>query len=211
MFYFLRVLAACAGSLEFLSPLVARVAVRTVPDITLDSAVNRVSLRLGVASSANKNCVIGRVRVTVGTLRRVMRDLEKTVIKGCARPPSGHMARLATSREACRYVIRIGCALVVGLMARVTIGRRGEKVAGNMTARAGHAQVLSRKRKDGLVMVEARWNPRGSAVAEFTGLRKSRGNMVRVRGPIEVFDVTGGTCCAQSHEYAGAVATGAGH
>lgn len=59
-------------------------------------------------------------------------------------------------------------------------------------------------------MIESRWNPSASIVAELTGLRKPAGYVVRIRCAIEVFDVARSARRAEPDEYSRGVASGTG-
>ena len=59
-----------------------------------------------------------------------------------------------TSSETRRRMVRVCRPVVVGLVARIAIGRRSGKNTADMAAAAGHSDVRSLKRERRVVMVE---------------------------------------------------------
>lgn len=106
------------------------VAVGTVPDITLDATVLGIGLSLRMAIRADEHGVIRRIGVAVATeLRSTVWYWEPCVIERRARPGCCRMARLAGGWKPSGNVIRIGYAIVIGLVTRVAIGRNARVIA----------------------------------------------------------------------------------
>ena len=47
----------------------------------------------------------------------------------------------------------------------------------------------SGQRESGLGVIKGRWLPGCGGVADFAGLRESAGHVIRIRGPLEIFEV----------------------
>ena len=100
------------------------------------------------------------------------------------------MASLAGGGEARGNVIRIRCCHVKRFVTAVAIRRGGSEVVVDVAVRAGNTDVRARQGENGFVVVECGRLPGRSVVANLAGLRESRSHMIRIRGPIEVFNVT---------------------
>ena len=82
------------------------------------------------------------------------------------------MAKLAGVWEACRNVIGIVRTLILRGVAAIAIGRNTRVVIVHVALCARDRGVCTRQRETGVVVVEGRWCPAGSAVAHVALLRK---------------------------------------
>ena len=115
------------------------------------------------------------------------------VIKGRIRPGVGIVTLVAGLRETCRDVVGIGCALEVRQVAAHACRGADRIVIVDVTIRAlaGRHCVHSRQRESSRGVVERRLHPgAGAVVARLASLRETRGNVVRIRGALEILQVT---------------------
>ena len=103
----------------------ALVAIRAVIHIAAYTLMPRIRLRLQVAARARENRVVRRIRVANGANSSGISvvNWEPGVVERRSRPRACGVASLAGSWETRRRMIRVGGVLVVGLMARETVGR----------------------------------------------------------------------------------------
>src|SRR5215469_3732538 len=105
-----------------------------------------------MASDATEDRVVGRVDVAIGAggpfaLVRSRVDGEPGVIERGAQPGRGVMTYAAIGREVRGNVIGILHAGVVGLVARVAIGRRTGEAPADVATGAGNAGVSAGQRE----------------------------------------------------------------
>jgi len=139
--------------------------------------------------------VVVVVDVTLGARNRGMRarqrETSRRVIEIRVRPRDRVMALLAGLREAGTDVVRIGRALEILQVAidarRIRI--RQIVVVVDVALRALHRGMRARQRETSRRVIESRIRPRDVVVALLTGLRETRGHVVRVRRSLEVFQV----------------------
>jgi hypothetical protein len=115
-----------------------------------------VGLRLCVAVGALENRIISRISVTsrADTIRAPVFEREPSVIESCPLPTTSGVAGRAGSRELCSRVVWICRALIVRLVARVTIRGHGGVIVVHVTARARRSSVGARQREWRVVVVE---------------------------------------------------------
>jgi len=103
--------------------LVAGVAVHAVVDVPAHSLMPAVGLRLRMAVRALKDGVVVRIGVTDAAYAICIAviQVEPGVVKRGSRPIGGGVTGRASCGEAGRRMVRIRCALVVGLMTAVAI------------------------------------------------------------------------------------------
>ena len=119
----------------------------------------------------------GRNRVGAG-----QRKSGAVVIEGRVQPGSRAVALIAALRKVRRYVIGIGCSLIVRQVARHA-GRAGEVVIVIEVAIGALPRrhcMHARERKSSAVMVEGGIQPRSRVVALVAALREVRGHVIRV-------------------------------
>ena len=133
------------------------VTVRAVVNVSADALMLSVGgwLIVRVAVRAREHQVIRRVCMAVTALiNSVVRDGEVGVVKHRTQPRTGVVASLARGRESGCNVVRIGGAVVVGLVATDAGGRKRQVVVVNVALRTGHGGVESGQRKGGVVVVK---------------------------------------------------------
>lgn len=185
----------------------ALIAVDAVVYITGNAGMFRIRLRRRMTGCALENGVVRRVRMASGanSVSAAMIRREPSVVKRCAKPirgDPGGVACHACRRETRSRMVRVCRSVVVGLVARIAIGRRSGKNTADVAAAAGHTDVRSLKRERRVVMVEngaepVRCCPRGMANRAI--LREVRRDVVRharkrpgVREVLGVAAVAGG-------------------
>lgn len=104
-----------------------------------------VGLRFRVAISALKHRIIRRIGVTgsAHTICISMVRREPGVIESRIQPVRGGVAGVASCREPRRRMVRIGCALIVRLVARIASCRHRRVVIVHMAVRARCCSVRS--------------------------------------------------------------------
>ena len=115
------------------------------------------------------------------------------VIKGRICPGVGIVTLVAGLREACRDVVGTGGSLIILHVAAHACRSANRVVIVDVTIRAlaGRHGVRSRQRESGRVVVERRTHPgAGAVVARLASLRETRRNVVRIRGALEILQVT---------------------
>ncbi len=90
---------------------------------------------------------------------------EPGVVKRSAGPSRCSVASLATSGEPCGRVVWIARAVIVGLVARIAVGRHRGVVTVYMTAGAGNGGMRPGQGKRCVVVIEGRRAPCGRGVA----------------------------------------------
>ena len=114
------------------------------------------------------------------------------MIKGGACPVACAVTRLTSRRELGLRVVRIRCAVVVGLMALHAASGSGEVIRpagterGVVALRALQGNVSAIQGEPGRRMVEGGATPTGGVVALLTGCREIRLHVVGVRSAIEI-------------------------
>jgi len=159
---------------------VTLVAIGAVPHEVLHPLVLLGGSGLRVAISALEDCVIVRIGMTGGAhpVRIAVVDGEPGVIERGARPGSGRVASLAGSRETRRGVVRVGRALIVALMTRVTVSGDSRVVVVDVTVGTGNRGVCASQWEGRVVMVEGGVSPGHGVMAHVAGGRKPQGDMV---------------------------------
>ena len=109
------------------------------------------------------------------------REFSFTVIEGGAQPVDGRMAQRTILRKPGGGVIRIGGALIVLQVARITSGAEPLVNSARMALHASGRRVLAGKRERGLRgVVEGGSSPIRGGVAELAILRKSSRRVIRI-------------------------------
>ena len=103
-------------------------------------------------------------------------------------------------------MIRICGALIIRLVAGVTVRWRSGKLAVNVATGAGHGGVRAGQREGGGVVVEARRSPGGGGVTHLALLREPRCRVVRIVGVLKIFQVARHALRAQIRELPARVA-----
>lgn len=144
-----------------------------------------------MAIGAGKDRVIRRVDMARGAnaIGAAMIEREERVV-ACgqrSRNPSRRgVAGCARGWPACRYVIGIGGACKVRLVAGVAIRWRPCEDIVDVALIASHVNMRSGKRERCVVVVEGSACPRGCGVAGLAGRRESCGSVRRILSPIPV-------------------------
>jgi len=124
------------------------------------------------------------------------------VIEFGPEPLRGGMAHRTIGREARRFVIRIGCVVVVVDVARGTVRRRPGELAVDMALLARHVNVEPGQRElSGRVVIKLSPQPGGSVVTGDAGGGEACPLVVRVRRPVVVVDVTGSAVLTQAGKF----------
>jgi len=96
---------------------VTGIAVRAIPDVTLNALMFGIGLRLGMAVGAHEDAVVRRIGMAVtAQLRIVVGNREPGVVEGGSCPTRRGMARLAGDGESRCRVIRICGSLIIRLV-----------------------------------------------------------------------------------------------
>ena len=112
------------------------------------------------------------------------------------------MTHRTIGREARRFVIRIGCVVVVVDVARGTVRRRPGELAVDMALLARHVNVEPGQRElGGRVVIKLSPQPGGSVVTGDAGGGEACPLVVRVRRPVVVVDVTGSAVLTQAGKF----------
>lgn len=119
------------------------------------------------------------------------------VIKRCRLPCRGIVAGLASLRESAGYVVRVGGVLEISQVTSHACGARQAVIVVDVAicALARRNSMRSCQRKARRAVVECRIGPSARGVALSTSLRETGGHMVRVRGALEVLEVTRNAGC----------------
>ena len=96
------------------------------------------------------------------------------------------MASCTGRRDAGRFVVWIGCAVVILHVARGAVCTGEIEVSVDMALRALQRGVCARQWKSHQAVIESRRLPRVGRVASLTGLWQVQGHMVRIRRPAEI-------------------------
>ena len=165
--------------------LVALVAVHAVIDIPADALMDLVRLALGVAVRTLKDGVVIRVRVARGahSICPAVIDIPPGMVEHGAAPAVRVVTGVAGRGEACRLVVRICCAVVVG---RVTgIAERSCDVVVAVDVAVGtlprRHRVLSGQRPPGCGVVERTVHPVDGVVADLACRREIGRDVVHGR------------------------------
>lgn len=171
------------------------ITVDAVVDVTPNALVLLVGIGLGVAVGTGKDGVIVRVRVAgrayaigapvvhreIGVIE-VRRDPRRRVVAGGA-----------GSREARGHMVRIRSAVVVGLMARIAVGRQRGVVVVDVAACARNRPMGTRQGEGRVVVIEGCRNPRRCAVTYLALLWEPGTDVIRVRRTLEILEMAAHT------------------
>lgn len=159
----------------------ALIAVDAVVDVAGDATVPRVRLRLGMAVRALEHRIVARIRVACGahTVGVPMIHIEPGVIKRRSQPTGGRVTCLAGGWEPSRDVVWIRCCGVLGLVARIAIGRSTNKDAADVATVARHVYMESREWEWRVVVIEGRIQPRRCRMAHGAVLRVTTSHVIR--------------------------------
>ena len=136
------------------------------------------------------------LRALQGRVEAGQREPGRGVIEDRAQPVRSAMALLASRREARLLVIRIRGAVVIGLVA-LDAGAVGDRVGSpgdqgrGVALRALQGRVEAGQREAGGGVIEGATRPIGRVVTILASLREARLHVVRIRGALEIFQVTG--------------------
>ena len=169
-----------------------------------------IRLGLGVTVGANKDRVVGRIRVAITAQCRMVRNREPSVVESRARPSRRGVASLASGGESRRLVIWIGGSRVIFGVAGIAIGGRACKLAADVATGARNADVSTGKREWSLRVVEDRARPRCRGMADRTVGGISRLHMIRVRRPGVILGMAGIAIRGRSGKFIIDVALAAG-
>ena len=84
-------------------------------------------------------------------------------------------------------MVRIGRALIIGLVTRIAICRDCRVVVVYVAARTSHCRVLAGEGEGRIVVVERRGYPRGRVMTHLTLLGESRLNVIGICRAVEIF------------------------
>ncbi|SRR5579885_1462821 len=101
------------------------------------------------------------------------------------------MADGAVGRKACRGVTRVGCSLEIRLVTADARGGREREIVVHVTGSAGHRNVSARQRKSRRAVIEVCLKPGIHSVAGLAIRGKPAGDVIWVRGTLEIARVTG--------------------
>jgi hypothetical protein len=120
-----------------------------------------LKVRLMTLITVREGQLVVAVDVARLALKRRMRPRKwescRVVIKRCWRPRGGCVTGLAIMTEVACHMVRIGRALIVGLMALVTVRVRQLIVTISMTRLALNSRVRSGEREPRDAVIERRW------------------------------------------------------
>jgi hypothetical protein len=190
---------------------VALVAIRAVPDIALHARVLGIGLGLGVATGADEDRVIRRIRMAVAAqLGGVMWNLEPSVIERSSQPSRSGVTGLTRGWESCRLMARVRGRGVILCVARVAIRRGPDELPADVATGARHGDVRARQREWRLRMIEDRASPRDRGVADGAVGGETRLDVIGIRGALIVLYVAGITISGGANEFVVDVAERAG-
>lgn len=150
-------------------------------------------LRFVAAITIGRQGRVVVVDVTIRTsnlgVKTRQRERSIVVIERCRRPPRGAVADIALLWDPRCRVVRVIRILVIRQMATHT-GCVGQTVIPiRVTLRALQACMEASKRPTRSRVIESSRSPVGSAVAHFTLLRETRGNVIRVVCSLEILEM----------------------
>jgi len=121
------------------------------------------------------------------------REVDAVVVEAGRSPACRRVAGLAGLREPAGHVVGIRGPLEVFQMARHARSVVDRVVTINVAIRAGSRwhRVQTSEREPGAVVVECRVQPTTGVVAGFASLRESAGNVVGIRGSLEILEMAG--------------------
>jgi len=129
-------------------------------------------------------------------MRSIQSKAGTRMVKGRASPVRRVVALLARRRELRLRMVGTGRAVVIGLVALDAgavgdrVGSPGEQGRG-VALRALQGRVEAGQREAGGGVIEAATRPIGRVVTILASLREARLHVVRIRGALEIFQVTG--------------------
>ena len=166
-------------------------------------AVAAYSLMMGIRAGfrmavlcAREDDIVAGIDVAIGALRSVMGKFEERVIEGGVQPVVHVVAAQAGLRVVQSDVVgdtrtpQVGSVLIVHFVAAIAIGRDCGEIVVYVTARARDAQVGAQQRENRLAVIETRSRPTGGAMAGLARYWKSSLNVIGIRRPVVVGDVT---------------------
>jgi len=163
--------------------------------------VVRICRALEILEMARNACIRRQVEVVVGMaigagprwnrVRSRQREIDAIVVESRWRPARCRVARVARCREIQGHMARIRRALKIFHVATraCRVSQRVVVVDMAIRARAWRHCVHPSEREPGAVVVEGRIGPVAGAMALLAGLRETGGDVVRIRGALEVFQV----------------------
>ena len=168
------------------------VTVLAVVDITVHTLVLLVRLPLGVAVRTLKDCEIVRISVASGAHPSgpAMVGGEPGVIKLRSGPRTGAVTKLASRREARRFVIRIVGVVVVLGMAPKAVGGQILVIVIHVALAARDLGMHSGQGEASVVVIESTVSPHDGVMTQLALGGKSRLDVVRIVGVVVVLDVT---------------------
>ena len=151
-----------------------------------------VSSGFGVAVCALEHRKVRWVSVTgvADAVSAAVIGGEPSVIKSRIQPGGGGVAGLARGRKSCRYVVGVGCSLVVLLMTPIAGGRQSGEIVVHVATGAGQRGVGAGQRERRVVVVKCRARPRGGVVTGVAGLGETCCRVVRIGRALVILQVT---------------------
>ena len=186
---------------------VTRVAIRTVVDIVphISMGLIHAGLLMRMARDTREDGVVVGVGVAIaarGPHSRMAAGIngEPGVVEVCALPTRGRVTRRARGREMCGDVIGIIRALVVRLVARITVRRGMNVIVVDVAAGARNFDVGPGQRELGFVVIKGCGLPRSGVVAHLARRGKSGLLVGRIIRALVILHVATGTCGIQPVE-----------
>jgi len=174
----------------------ALIAIDAVIDIPLHTLVVLVGLRLGVTNGAREHRIVRWIRVAVVARGcSPMLHGEPGVVEVSSLPRIRGVAGQAGSRKSSRLMVGVGCAVVVLLVAGITVSRKVGVVIVHMARAAGHLKVRAGQRPAGGAVIELAIGPQDGVMTHLALLRESCRLMRRIVGVVVVGQMAGHTRC----------------
>lgn len=179
----------------------ALIAVHAVVHIVAHTAVIRSCLGSSVANRTLENRIIARIRMArrAHALRVAMRHREPGVVKRSSTPRRRRVTSLASRREPGGHVVGVGRCLIHRSVAAIAIGRKARIVIVHVATAAGNRGVRPGERKPRRAVIESAGSPDDGVMAEVTGGRIPKLNVVdrRRRGVVIALVTSHATCAGQ--------------
>lgn len=159
----------------------------------------KIRLMAGVAirRCSRKNIIDVALDATHGHMRAGQRERRVVVIEGGSGPRRCGVTSGACCGESRCGVRGVRSAVVIGLVARIAIGRHCCVVAANVAQSAGNSGVSAGEWEGRRVVIERRRSPVGGRVADRAVRREAGGHVIGVCCPREVGLVAGVACCGR--------------